>query len=276
MMYLAMIYILLVLGIVMGSFINALVWRFYINEKKHKFPEKKLSILNGRSICPKCRHLLHPVDLVPVLSWVVLGGKCRYCSKKISPLYPLIEILTGVVFVLSYKYWPFDFNYYGKILFTIWLLLVLITVSLALYDLKYKILPNRWVYSAIVVSLLFILIYYFSFNQGIAFIESRLLGVLFSSGFFYLIFQISKGKWIGGGDVKLCIALGLVLGGPLSAILMLFIASTLGTVVMLGLVMIKKFNIKTTIPFGPLLIISFYLCFLVGSQILNWYSSIYI
>jgi prepilin signal peptidase PulO-like enzyme (type II secretory pathway) len=106
----------------------------------------------------------------------------------------------------------------------------------------------------------------------LAYLLSRILGVLFSSGVFYLIFQISKGKWIGGGDVKLCIGLGIILGGPLEVILMLFIASLIGSLISLILLMLRKLKTNMTIAFGPLLISSTFLCFFFGPQILAWYT----
>ncbi len=269
-----MTYIYFIFGIIFGSFINALVWRIYVksNSKKKKIPD--LSILNGRSMCPKCRHKLSVFDLIPVISWLYLGGQCRYCHKPISIQYPFIELLTGILFSMSYIYWPFSFNIWGYLMFVVWLALLILLISLALYDFKYKILPNNLVYLTILLSLIFVVISYFNYDQGLPYILSRIFGIIFSSGFFYLIFQLSQGAWIGGGDVKLCIALGLLLGGPLETVLMLFIASTLGSLITLSLLLVKKFQPKMTIAFGPLLIIGTYICFFFGTQILNWYTSI--
>jgi leader peptidase (prepilin peptidase)/N-methyltransferase len=147
-------------------------------------------------------------------------------------------------------------------------------VSLALYDLKYKILPNSLTYLSIFFSVVFVGIFFFHYSDTSAYFLSRLLGVVFSFGIFYLIFQASSGKWIGGGDVKLCIALGLLLGGPLKVILMIFLASFGGSIISLGLLTLKKVNSKLTIAFGPLLISSTFLCFFFGTQIISWYTKI--
>jgi prepilin signal peptidase PulO-like enzyme (type II secretory pathway) len=130
------------------------------------------------------------------------------------------------------------------------------------------------VYMVIGLSILFVFIYFLNFENSFSYILSRFLGILFSAGFFYLIFITSDGKWIGGGDVKLCVALGLLLGGPISTVLMLFIASFSGCLVALFLVITKQFKPKMTIAFGPLLIISTIICFLYDTQILNWYTKI--
>jgi prepilin signal peptidase PulO-like enzyme (type II secretory pathway) len=121
----------------------------------------------------------------------------------------------------------------------------------------------------------FIGIYFVEFNSTLSFLLSRVLGIVFSSGIFYLIFQVSKGKWIGGGDVKLCIALGLLIGGPLEVILMIFLASFIGSFISIILLIFGRIKNNLTIAFGPLLISSAYICFFFGSDILSWYSRLF-
>ena len=235
-----MVFILLTFGLIFGSFINALVWRLFLKFNKPNKKNTDYSILKGRSMCPRCKHRLSTVDLVPLFSWFFLRGKCRYCHKPISVQYPLVEFITGLTFVLSYIYWPYNFSSLGKSLFVLWLGILLLLVALAVYDFKYKILPNILVYILIVLSLLFVLIYFFNIDHHLSYLLSRILGILFSAGLFYLIFQVSKGQWIGGGDVKLCIALGLLLGGPLETIFMIFIASSIGCMIALILAIYQK------------------------------------
>src|SRR4051812_13278636 len=103
-MMLMIIAVLIVFGLCLGSFVNALVWRVHEQEAAKK-PNKKLSVLNGRSMCPHCEHELAAKDLIPVLSWLSLGGKCRYCHKPISKQYPLVELLTALLVVGSYIWW---------------------------------------------------------------------------------------------------------------------------------------------------------------------------
>src|SRR5579871_5847178 len=115
-----LIFILIVVGLAAGSFVNALVWRVHEQSKKKKSAE--LSILKGRSMCPRCKHELAASDLIPVLSWLWLRGKCRYCQKPISPQYPVVELAVALVFVSSYFWWPGNLTDDGqKTLFTTWL-----------------------------------------------------------------------------------------------------------------------------------------------------------
>jgi prepilin signal peptidase PulO-like enzyme (type II secretory pathway) len=269
-----MYFILIVLGIIFGSFINALVWRLYLKENSLN-NKSELSILRGRSVCPKCKHKLSYLDLFPLFSWLLLKGRCRYCYLKISIQYPFIESVTGLIFIFSYIYWPFSFNFIGWILFIVWLMISILFISLSLYDYKYRILPNVLVYLLICLSVVFIGIYFVEFNSTLSFLLSRVLGIVFSSGIFYLIFQVSKGKWIGGGDVKLCIALGLLIGGPLEVILMIFLASFIGSFISIILLIFGRIKNNLTIAFGPLLISSAYICFFFGSDILSWYSRLF-
>jgi prepilin signal peptidase PulO-like enzyme (type II secretory pathway) len=266
--------VIILLGIIFGSFINALVWRLYLKSKKNHLNNPDESIFKGRSMCPNCKHKLTIIDLIPIISWMYLRGKCRYCHKPISLQYPVVELLTGLLFFLSYRYWPFTFNSLGYLMLAIWLVILIVFVSLALYDVKYKLLPNSLVYIALSLSIIFEFINYINYNHTLSFIISRLLGVIFSSGIFYLIFMISNGKWIGGGDVKLCFSLGLILGGPLEAILMIFIASLLGSFISFLLLILGKFRSNMTIAFGPLLLVGTFICLFFGPQIINWYSSL--
>src|SRR3954465_436221 len=107
-MMLMIIAVLVVLGLCLGSFVNALVWRLHEQEEggSKKAAAKKLSIIKGRSMCPHCKHALKPIDLIPVISWLSLRGKCRYCSKPISIQYPIVELSTALLFVVSYIWWP--------------------------------------------------------------------------------------------------------------------------------------------------------------------------
>ncbi|HUC95914.1 MAG TPA: prepilin peptidase, partial [Candidatus Saccharimonadia bacterium] len=159
-------FIVLIFGLIFGSFINAFVWRINVKTKKINKNKVELSILKGRSMCPDCRHQLSALDLIPLLSWVGLRGKCRYCKKPISYQYPLVELLTALLFLLSYIYWPYKLDFLGYSLFAIWLIIILYFVSLAIYDIKYKLLPNIMVYVANYLILAFVIIQFIfqSFN----------------------------------------------------------------------------------------------------------------
>jgi prepilin signal peptidase PulO-like enzyme (type II secretory pathway) len=263
--------ILFLFGLTFGSFVNALVWRLH-EQSKVKKPRKDLSITKGRSQCVNCGHTLSAVDLIPVLSWLSLGGKCRYCKKPISAQYPAVELLVASLFVLSYSFWPYaqDGLFVGA--FISWLATVVVLLALLVYDARWMILPNRLV--AIVSGLATALIVFLGIaqsNPGVVVIAAVSAGLLF--GLFYGLFQISKGRWIGGGDVKLAPALGLLAGTPAKAALLIFIASVVGTIITLPMLYSKKLKKNSQIPFGPLLIIAAVVVFLFGEALINWYTS---
>lgn len=255
------IYLIGILGIILGSFINALVWRL----KHHK------NWKTERSICPNCKKVLTPKDLIPVVSWVLLKGRCRYCKKPISKQYPLVELLTGLLFVMSFILWPYDFTFYGMLLFVAWLMTLVILIALLVYDIKWMILPNSLVAAVtIMASLTTILrgIHTSSFTNVLV----AILGGAVLAGLFWILFQASKGKWIGGGDVKIAFALGMMAGSPISALVLLFVASIIGTIIILPLLFTKRLSAKAMIPFGPLLITATVIIFLAEPTIVQWYS----
>lgn len=150
--------VLVVWGLCLGSFVNALVWRLHEQAKKQK-KETTLSITKGRSMCPHCRHNLSWRDLIPVFSWLRLRGKCRYCKKPISGQYPLVELMTATLFVGSYLFWPLDLQAVGDWThFGLWLVILTGFMALLVYDLKWMLLPNRIMYPLFVVGALLALI----------------------------------------------------------------------------------------------------------------------
>jgi prepilin signal peptidase PulO-like enzyme (type II secretory pathway) len=256
-----MITLLLIgMGLILGSFVNALVWR--LHEKK--------DWVTGRSECPHCHHVLGPLDLIPVISWLFLRGKCRYCQKKIDDN-PLVELALPTLFVASYYFWPVDLTESSLVAFIFWLLFLVGFVALAVYDLRWYLLPDKIVFPLIALAVVQVLV--------ISVVDSnwRIIlgaagGALVISGIFYLIFQVSNGQWIGGGDVKLGIVLGLLSGGVIEGFLLLFTASVLGMLISLPLMMQGKANRKTQLPFGPLLIAGLIIVKLFGPAILGWYT----
>lgn len=264
---------LVMTGLFLGSFINALVWRLHqqsVSTKKSKYSSGTLSITKGRSICTSCGHRLSPADLIPVLSWIRLRGKCRYCKAKIHWQYPLVELSMAVLLLFSYLFWPQDVVNLEVAVFGIWALILTGLVSLFIYDLKWMILPNR-----IILPLYFLAAVYVLLNalgdSSTGVIVDAALGVLVGGGFFYILFQVSQGRWIGGGDVKLGFLLGAMSGSPVLAGLMLFSASFLGSIYSLPLLMSGKITKHTRIPFGPFLIIGGIFAVLFGEDVLNVY-----
>ncbi len=267
------IFLISILGLCLGSFINAFVFRLHEKSNK-KYSKVNLSIVNGRSICPSCEHELGPLDLVPVIGWLLLGGKCRYCSKSISLQYPIIELLTALLFLFSFLYWPYDFGASGLVLLSLWYILLTGLISLALYDFKWLILPNKLVLSLTILWLISLIIINIGYHQYYMHLILCLISGFIIFGFFYSIFIISEGKWIGGGDVKIGFLLGLIVATPINSLLVIFIASLLGTFYSLPGMVVNKKKLSSHIPFGPFLILATILIFLFGSKLIAFYSHI--
>lgn len=262
------------LGLCLGSFVNALVWRLYqqsLPTKKRAAPKAELSITKGRSMCPSCKHTLSALDLVPVVSWLALRGKCRYCKARI-PDSPIVELSTAVVFLVSYLLWPFELDAKGIFLLANWLLGVVILMALLVYDARWMLLPNKLVFPLIGLGALQTVVVATIFGGGLEYVLSSIGGLLVAGGIFYVLFQLSKGSWIGGGDVKLGYALGLYLASPFLAFLVLFVASLLGLLAALPGIISKKVRFTSRIPFGPFLIVATMLVMLFGTDVIEWYK----
>jgi leader peptidase (prepilin peptidase)/N-methyltransferase len=269
---------LFLLGLALGSFVNALVWRVHeqAKESTKQKPNKKylqgLSIAKGRSICPHCKHQLATKDLIPLFSWLSLRGKCRYCNKPISNQYPVVELATALLFVASYTWWPFSFTNGQTAVFICWLGVLTGLMALLIYDLHWLLLPNRIMYPLGCIAGLMALISVGIAPSPLKSLINVILAVIVGGGIFYVLFQLSSGKWIGGGDVKLGWLLGLVVGTPAKSFLVIFLAAVLGTVVSVPLLASKRLKRNSTIPFGPFLIIAAIIVQLFGHTILHWYQ----
>lgn len=264
------IIIIIFLGLIAGSFVNAFVWRFYINNEENTAESsRKLSVVTGRSECTHCGTLLAPKDLVPVVSWLLLKGKCRYCQKKIEDN-PLAETLTAFLFGVSYYFWPFALDgWHDVTIFILWLVIIVLLVFLFVYDLRWMLLPDKIVAVFTVLALAFALAVAITY-QGIGYLWWSILTGASISAFFYGLYVVSRGQWIGGGDVKLLVGLGFITGSIVNGLLMIFIASLIGTLLVLPGIMFGRFNLTQRIPFGPLLIMSAIVVFLLGQNIDVW------
>lgn len=267
--------ILAVLGLCLGSFVNAYVWRVYKQDtaRSKRTKHQKYSVLHGRSMCPNCQHVLAPKDLIPLLSWVSLSGRCRYCRQPISAQYPLVELLTAVLFMVSYVAWPETLSGIAWLPFVIWLGIITNLVALAVYDLKWMLLPNRMLVPLAILAGIFVGLLAFS-TDSFDPLTGALWGSLIGGGLFWVLFQLSNGRWIGGGDVKLGAVLGIIVGGPMNAILLLFISSLLGTLVSVPLMVTGKASRTSKLPFGPFLIAAAWIVALYGERIVRWYNQL--
>ncbi len=266
-MFLYFYVFIFVFGLCLGSFLNTVIYRLKTGE----------SILFLRSHCPSCKHTLGFFDLIPLFSFIFLGGRCRYCKKKISWQYPMVELATGILFVL--------FSYLAKLpsylimeqLSLGWFLaslvlnffLISILIIIFVYDLKHSIIPDKVVWPGVVVVFMAYLFSEFS-QYSILNTQYLILAAALAGGFFLILVLVSREKWMGWGDVKLGILIGLILGWP-NILVALFLAFVSGAIVGGGLVLAKKKTLKSQIPFGPFLCGSTIVAILVGEKILDWY-----
>jgi len=285
------VFLLGLLGIIFGSFVNALVWRTHeqsviatkTGARKGKGSKAKggkaltaaeLSIVKGRSMCSECHHVLAAKDLVPVLSWLWLKGKCRYCGAKIQDS-PLVELATGILFAVSYVAWPYDFKGAELLQFVFWLAFLVGFVTLAVYDLRWFLLPDKLVFpltGLAALQVVIVAVWEHSFSS----LWMPACGAAIIFGLFWLLYQVSKGTWIGGGDVKLAIILGLLAGTPLRALGVIFFASLIGTVASIPQLMKGRQGLTQRIPFGPSLLLATVIAVLWGARIGSWYQSLVI
>jgi prepilin signal peptidase PulO-like enzyme (type II secretory pathway) len=255
------IFVLSLLGLSFGSFVNAFVWRVH----------KKRNFVSERSECTHCHHMLAWNDLIPVASWVMLRGKCRYCSKMIDDS-PVVELFTPITFVISYLVWPYGFETAGMVLFGLWLAALVLLVALAVYDTRWYLLPDVMVFPLIAVGLAIGLtrfVYVEGLEPGQA-ILNMALGVVVISGLYFALHEFSSGKWVGFGDVKLGVFIGVILGWQ-GALLALFLANLIGLIFVLPPLLLKKLQTSSKIPFGPFLIVATFITFLWGQRIIEWY-----
>jgi len=282
---------LAILGLVMGSFAGASLWRLRarqlvedkadgekVNKKEFKMlePLSKVRFASDRSLCLHCGHHLKWYDLLPLFSWVGTGGKCRYCHEKIGWFEPLIEIGVGVFFVASYVFWPEMIQTVPQMAyFILWLIAGVLLAVLFAYDLKWSILPNRAMFPLIAVGVIAAAFNVFSSLDPLWSLVNVIIAVVLLSGLYLILWLVSKGQWIGFGDVKLGLALALLIGDWKLAFIALFAANLIGCLIVVPGMLSGKLTRKTRVPFGPLLILGAVVAAWWGTSILAWYFSIY-
>lgn len=249
------------MGLLFGSFANAVIWRLHSGT----------SIAKGRSKCPDCHHELGVLDLVPVLSWLGLRGRCRYCHKKISVQYPVVELVTAGLFASAFlSLRPASPGEWVELVY--WLYLIMVLVILAVYDLRWMLLPDAVTLPAIGLSVTY-LVYLGLSGGSAATIFGSLLAAVLAGGFFYALGAVSGGRWMGGGDVKLVFLMGLALGLE-RTFLALVVAFNVAAIVSLILIGLKLRKRTDHIPFGPFLAGGTLVALIWGTAIINWYLRI--
>ena len=239
-----------IIGLCVGSFLGVLVDRL-----------SKDKSIQGRSHCEFCKKTLHWNDLIPLLSFVLLKGRCRYCRKKLSIYYPLMEVITGIIFLTTYSLVSIfsleAINYHVIYYLAVSSFLIVVFFS----DLKYGIIPDK----ILIPSTVLVLVYQ-AINYQLA-IFNYLIVAAVTFFFFLFLFLITKGKGMGFGDVKYAFLMGLLLGFP-NIVVALYMAFLTGAFVSIILILWKgKHLLKKTIPFGPFLALSTFISMFWGNMI---------
>jgi leader peptidase (prepilin peptidase) / N-methyltransferase len=226
---------------------------------------KRENFVNSRSYCPNCKRTLNWYDLIPILSFLILRGRCRNCDKKISWTYPLIELVSGLIFVFSYL----NFASYGSMYLIANIFLLEILLILFMTDLKQMILPDSAILSGIVVFLLVGVFELFSISArsfGVLTLSHLIAAVAFFI-FFLAIWFLSKGTWLGLGDGKLMFLIGLIFG--VSSLLIFYLAIIMGSVLALVLMAFRKVNLKSKLPLGSFICLSAAIFIFFSNVIMN-------
>lgn len=236
-----------ILGLVLGSFYNVVGLRI---------PEHQ-SLIKPRSHCPKCKRELTALDLVPVVSYLVLRGKCRGCGSKIPAFYPIMELSTGLLFMLAF----YTYGLTGELFVALTLISLLVIIFVS--DLVYMVIPDKillFFIPLIIIERIFIRLHPW---------WNPLVGAVAGFGLLFLIALISKGG-MGGGDIKLFFVLGLALGLKLT-LLAFFLATLVGAIYGVIGMIVGRFKKRQQIPFGPFIAIGTLLSYFYGNSIIEWY-----
>lgn len=258
---------LFILGAAIGSFLNVIIYRSARGE----------TWVKGRSHCETCRKTIAWYDNIPLLSYFLLGGKCRYCKKELSLSHPVIEGLTGILFVWWYLAGFFFFQLtqepFNVLQPVFWLAVGIILLMIVLIDFKYMIIPD------VAVTLLFILVIAYRISlvtTGVMQTRDLLLSLVSmvaASAFFFFLWLVTKGRGMGFGDVKLALPLGLLLGWP-KIMVWIFASFLIGAVFGIALLSMKKVKLKQAVPFGPFLVIGTLISLIWGEQLFSWYVTL--
>ncbi len=245
--------LILLLGLALGSFIAAWVSRAH----------REVSVWYGRSACVSCQYTLQTVDLIPVVSFFLLKGKCRKCFTKISSHYFLTELF--FMFGFLFLAWFGDASFFHITpTFIFHSIALFFLTAVFVSDFLYQEIP----FSMTIPPAVLFFILSFVWSQGDW--KNMARGAILASGFFLIQYLVSKGKWIGFGDVALGVLMGVILGWQ-KTLLALFFAYVSGAIVSLVLLGLKKGDRKTALPFGVFLSVATLIAMLLGEKIIIWY-----
>lgn len=284
-----LIYLILVLvGLCLGSFSGAMVWRLRarqlaIDRSRHEAYDKeeyeqlkkltKATVMHDHSQCLHCSYRLRWYDLIPLISWISLRGRCRQCRKPIGHLEPLIELGVASLFVASYALWPYQLGTGLEVAqFVVWLIAGVGLAILFAYDAKWLLLPDKVNVAVIGLGLVSSILVVLRSSDIAGTIISIVASVGILSGMYFVLYLISRGKWIGFGDIKLGLGLALLLADWRLAFIALFAANLIGCLVVLPQMLRGKLKRSAHVPFGPLLIAGTVIAQLVGFYLIDIYT----
>ncbi|MEW6188688.1 MAG: prepilin peptidase [Actinomycetota bacterium] len=243
-----------IFGLAVGSFLNVCIYRL----------PRKESIIFPNSHCPHCGGVIKIYDNIPLVSYLLLKGRCRYCEGRISIQYPLVELLTGLLFLFCFLKFGPSTRFLSASFFTSILLLV------AAIDLKHKIIPNKVILPALVIQAILVIL---SNPQAMS---SSLIGFFIGGGLLLLVALLAhlflRREGMGGGDIKLAAFLGIFLGWYV--LIALFLGFLLGAIAGIALIIFKEMSRRDIIPFGPFLALGGLITLFFGPQIFHYYLSL--
>ncbi|MFA4999940.1 MAG: prepilin peptidase [Patescibacteria group bacterium] len=240
-----------IFGLIIGSFLNCLLWRLHENET-----------IAGRSYCPKCRQAIAWYDNIPVLSFIALGGRCRHCRKKISWQYPLVELITAFLFLLSFRS-VFNQPQFSLLLARDWILISTLII-IFVYDFRWQLVPMNLVWP--LTAVIFIL----NFLLGVSWI-SLLIFAASGAAFFLIQYFLTKKRGIGEGDIWLGLFLGAAYPSAGQLLLILILAYGVGALSALILLAGRKKGWKSRIALGPFLALGAIIALIWGERLITWY-----
>jgi prepilin signal peptidase PulO-like enzyme (type II secretory pathway) len=246
-----------VLGTIVGSFLNV-----FIDKMLHG------RSLWGRSHCDYCKKTLSPWDLVPILSYLMLRGRCRHCRRKIPPQYPVVEFLSGLLFACVFYFQVLNSPFDGiKVVYLILISAVLLVV--ATVDFRYYLIPTTLVFAASLLAL-----FYDFFSYGPGEFAQFVFAAFAAAVFFGAIVLVTRGRGMGSGDIVLGFLIGMVLGFA-QMVLAIFMAFVIGAVVAILLVILGRKKFKQAIAFGPFMILGFYIALWFYQPVTSWYLGLF-
>lgn len=241
-----------------------------LTDIKRLKPMVAAKLSNDRSRCLHCHHELAWYDLLPLISWVSTAGRCRYCKKPIGKFEPLMELGTAVLFVLLFHYVVMPSS--SLIVAVFWLVIAVLLVILIAYDRKWFLLPDRIIFPLIALAFAYAAYNAVIDSNPLQVISNVVISVALLSGLYFLLWLSSRGRLVGFGDIKLGLALGLLLMDWRWALLTLFLANLIGMLVVLPGLLTRKLSRETQVPFGPFLILGFFIALLWGQPIVEGYN----